>query len=123
MKLVPTDEIGLYDFAVGLWNCEDVDTTIQLIPGQTLPMRRVGITRCTNIEKMLALYTSPSHKTGKAPAPSAPSKRKPDHERDPSSRVVQVPRTTQTHALYVPSSPASPDSCCSTPFPSPSALL
>ncbi|KAJ7748443.1 hypothetical protein B0H14DRAFT_3513811 [Mycena olivaceomarginata] len=45
MKLVPTDEISLYDFAVGLWNREDVDTKIQLIPGQTLLMRRVGITR------------------------------------------------------------------------------
>jgi hypothetical protein len=45
-----------YDFAVGLWNREDVDTTIQLIPGQTLLMLRVGVTRCTNIEKMLALY-------------------------------------------------------------------
>ncbi|KAJ7939898.1 hypothetical protein B0H13DRAFT_2260966 [Mycena leptocephala] len=64
-------------------------------------MRRVGVTRCTNIEKMLALYAPPSRKTGKAPAHSAPSKRKPDHERDPSSRVVQAPRTTQTHALYL----------------------
>jgi hypothetical protein len=41
---------------------------IQLIPSQNLLMRRVGITRCTNIEKMLALYTPPSRKTGKAPA-------------------------------------------------------
>ncbi|KAJ7865562.1 hypothetical protein B0H13DRAFT_2562021 [Mycena leptocephala] len=110
MKLVPTNEIGLYDFAVGLWNRGDVDTTIQPIPGQTLLMRRVSITCCMNIEKMLALYAPPSRKTGKAPAHSAPSKRKPDHEHDPSSRVVQVPRTTQTHALYVPSSPASPAS-------------
>ncbi|KAJ7892154.1 hypothetical protein B0H13DRAFT_2340250 [Mycena leptocephala] len=109
MKLVPTDEIGLYDFAVGLWNCA----------GQT----RVGVTRCTNIEKMLALYAPPSRKTGKVPAHSAPSKRKPDHERDPSSCVVQVPHTMQTHAFYVPSLPASPASCSSTPFPSPSALF
>jgi hypothetical protein len=38
MKFVPTDEIGLYDFTVGLWNREDVDTIIQLIPSQTLLM-------------------------------------------------------------------------------------
>lgn len=85
-------------------------------------MRRVGITRCTNIEKMLALDTPPSRKTDKAPAHSAPSKRKPDHGRDPSNRVVQAPCTTQTHARYIPSSPANPASCSSTPFPSPSAL-
>ncbi|KAJ7909376.1 hypothetical protein B0H13DRAFT_636814 [Mycena leptocephala] len=87
MKLVPTDEIGLYDFTVGLWNREDVDTIIQLIPGQTLLMRRVGVTRCANIDKMLTLYAPPSRKTGKTPAHSAPSKRKPDHERDPSLKV------------------------------------
>ncbi|KAJ7917641.1 hypothetical protein B0H13DRAFT_1994473, partial [Mycena leptocephala] len=68
MKLVPTDEIGLYDFT-------------------TLLMRRVDVTRCANIDKMLTLYAPPSRKTGKTPAHSAPSKRKPDHERDPSNRV------------------------------------
>ncbi|KAJ7911171.1 hypothetical protein B0H13DRAFT_1876034 [Mycena leptocephala] len=86
-------------------------------------MQCVGVTRCTNIEKMLALYTPPSLKTSKVPVQSVPSKRKPDHEHDPSSRVVQVPRTTQTHALYVPSSPASPASCSSTPSLSPLALF
>jgi hypothetical protein len=57
------------------------------------------------------------------PPCTPPSKRKPDHERDPSNRVVQVPRTTQIHARYVPSSPSSPSSCCSTSLLSPSALL
>ncbi|KAJ7937628.1 hypothetical protein B0H13DRAFT_2302445 [Mycena leptocephala] len=71
---------------------------------------------------MIALYAPPSRKNGKTAATLTSSKRQPDHECDPSNRVVQAPRMKQTHPRKRPSSPPSPASACSSPFPSPSAL-
>ncbi|KAK7007343.1 hypothetical protein R3P38DRAFT_3325334 [Favolaschia claudopus] len=128
MSLQPDDHISIYDYQSRLWNTEDIDTTIQVIPGQTLIMRRVGVTRCMDIDRFIEVYAPPSRNKAKA----ANIKRKPDHERDASNRVVQVPRR---HEEYVPkappsparprslsSPPASPSVRSSSPFPSPRKL-
>ncbi|KAJ7759899.1 hypothetical protein B0H16DRAFT_1815076 [Mycena metata] len=140
MKLSVEDDYGLYDFAAGLWNREDVNTTLQITSGQTLLIRRVGVTRCPDIDKMIALY-APVHKSAKAG--TSMLKRKPDRERDPSNRIVQARRATHTgerkrrsSSHRRPSLPSSPPpssplrrsssaqpSPSSSPFPSPSRLL
>ncbi|KAJ7629157.1 hypothetical protein DFH06DRAFT_1141161 [Mycena polygramma] len=108
MKLDTTDEFGLYDYRSGLWNREDVDTTLQVTSGQTLLIRRVSVTRCTGIDKMIALY-APAHKSG---------------------RWLQLLgnrslTTNATHRIASPSRSSSPfpSPSSSSPFPLPSALL
>ncbi|KAK7048845.1 hypothetical protein R3P38DRAFT_2505104, partial [Favolaschia claudopus] len=128
MSLQPDDHISIYDYQSCLWNTEDIDTTIQLIPGQTLIMRRVGVTRCMDIDRFIEVYAPPSRNKAKA----ANIKRKPDHERDASNRVVQVPRRHEDYVPKAPPSPARPRSLSSppaspsvrssSPFPSPRKL-
>ncbi|KAJ6525244.1 hypothetical protein DFH09DRAFT_1329055 [Mycena vulgaris] len=122
MKLTPEDEVGIYDFAAGLWRSEDVNTTFQVVAGQTLLVRAGNVTRCADLDRMITLH-NPGRKSGKSVA----AKRKPDHERDPSNRVVQVARTTQNRynnsaSCSIPRSP-SPALSVSSSFPSASNLL
>ncbi|KAJ7841710.1 hypothetical protein B0H14DRAFT_3869090 [Mycena olivaceomarginata] len=65
MKLAADDEIGLYDFAMGLWRREDVDTTFRIVPGQALLVRRAGVVRCASFDRILAAH-APARKSGNA---------------------------------------------------------
>ncbi|KAJ7501290.1 hypothetical protein B0H11DRAFT_2188931 [Mycena galericulata] len=101
MKLDREDEVGIYNFAGRMWCREDVNTTLRLVPGQTILIKRLDVTNCNRIDEMISLH-GPSGKLGK-------TKRKPDHEREPSGRVVQAPRTTRNHPRPVRSLTSSPD--------------
>ena len=57
MKLQLEDDISVYNFTSGLWNCEDINMIIQVILGQTLLIQHVGVTQCVNINKMVVFYT------------------------------------------------------------------
>ncbi|KAJ6464224.1 hypothetical protein DFH09DRAFT_1489007 [Mycena vulgaris] len=109
------DEINIYNFRGGVWLREDLTTTMLLVPGQTILIKPVAVTVCAQIDEMILLY-APSVKAGK-------SKRKPDRDRDPSNRVIQVakisnaPRRARTRSSSLPLRPSSPK------FPSVSTLL
>ncbi|KAJ6522813.1 hypothetical protein DFH09DRAFT_1330399 [Mycena vulgaris] len=122
MKLTLEDEVGIYDFVARLWQSEDVNTTFRVVAGQTLLVRAGNVTRYTDLDRMITLH-NPGRKSGK----SVTAKRKPDHERDPSNRIVQVAQTTQNRynnsaSCSIPCSP-SPALSVSSSFPSASNLL
>ncbi|KAJ7482055.1 hypothetical protein B0H11DRAFT_1915340 [Mycena galericulata] len=101
MKLDREDEVGIYNFAGCMWCREDVNTTLRLVPGQTILIKHLDVTNCNRIDEMISLH-GPSGKLGK-------TKRKPDHEREPSGRVVQAPRTTRNHPRPARSLTSSPN--------------
>ncbi|KAJ7234134.1 hypothetical protein C8J57DRAFT_1480094 [Mycena rebaudengoi] len=127
MKLAADAEVYFYDFPSGIWTRDDIDTTLTVVPNQTLLVRQLDVTVCKDIDAMIQLY-APVSKSGKA----ASFKRKPDHERDSSNRVVQVARTTQSEVrrprlppIDVDSFPTALPSPAGSPssLPSASALL
>ncbi|KAJ7831144.1 hypothetical protein B0H14DRAFT_2592894 [Mycena olivaceomarginata] len=64
MKLAADDEIGLYDFAMGLWRREGVGTTFCIVLGQALLVRHASIVHCTSFDRILAAH-APVRKSGK----------------------------------------------------------
>ncbi|KAJ7896800.1 hypothetical protein B0H14DRAFT_3605331 [Mycena olivaceomarginata] len=115
MKLAADDEIGLYDFAMGLWRREDVDTTVRIVPGQALLVRRAGVVRCASFDRILAAH-APARKSGKLA--SIPSSKRREHERDPSNRILQAPRTTGRDPRHPRSPSPTLSVASSSPFPS-----
>ncbi|KAF8176856.1 hypothetical protein K438DRAFT_66859 [Mycena galopus ATCC 62051] len=126
MKLEPDEDAYFYDFAAGVWGRDEVNTTFTVVSNETLIVRRTDVSSKTaGIEDMIRLH-APERKSGKATT----AKRKPDHERESSNRIIQAPRTAVADArpcrrssspilvVSSPSSPAPPSpSRSSSPFP------
>ncbi|KAJ6606672.1 hypothetical protein DFH09DRAFT_1067424 [Mycena vulgaris] len=90
MDLSPDNKVYFMEFPSRIWSHDNVDTTLMVIPNQTLLIWRMGVDVCEGVDDMIVMY-APKRKSGK----SRLSKRKPDHEHDASNHVVQITRTTQ----------------------------
>ena len=118
MGLEVKDEVYVYDF-VGFWNHEDVNMTMRVQAGQTLLIRRLGVSECAQIDEMIHAY-APT----RTPVPwsvSWTAKHKPDHERDPSHHTTQIPHMDKSCTQVTP--PSSPSSRVPSPSPSLSVTL
>ncbi|KAJ7855747.1 hypothetical protein B0H14DRAFT_3448846 [Mycena olivaceomarginata] len=105
---------------MGLWRREDVDTTVRIVLGQALLVRRAGVVHCASFDRILAAH-APARKSGKLAG--IPSSKCREHERDPSNHILQAPRTTGRDPRH-PRSPSPMLSVTSSlPFPSVQTLV